>query len=309
MLLLGVGLGWFALVRALPVDALQAGRSVMRTLPLLTCLFMLPFADIAGARPVRNWTYLELMEEADLVVIADASAHTDVENTDGFLPNHLVQIETKLRIHAVVKCGVDDERILRAMSARDKGREWARKLRRQLAEYEDATRGLVTSFDPFSTKPQKNVEPLELDESQKARLVASKTVAEKHIQRAWESIADGEWKKRLDEALEDKDIASQFRILEGFLERPVLDIEIEFVHFRYKDDVDRIGNGPWLIRFRTEGPVTGRRLLPFSKPVRGSKPKYLLFLKRRDDGKYEAVSGQEDPVDSVKRLAECDVQW
>ncbi|HQR42137.1 MAG TPA: hypothetical protein PLX97_05620, partial [Gemmatales bacterium] len=30
---------------------------------------------------------------------------------------------------------------------------------------------------------------------------------------------------------------------------------------------------------------------------------YMLFLKKRADGKYEPVSGQIDPVDSVKMMS------
>jgi hypothetical protein len=35
-----------------------------------------------------------------------------------------------------------------------------------------------------------------------------------------------------------------------------------------------------------------------------SKPEYLLFLKKRKDGLYEAVSGQMDPGLSVRALFE-----
>ena len=62
--------------------------------------------------------------------------------------------------------------------------------------------------------------------------------------------------------------------------------QLNLVHFRMKEGVG-INNGPQLVHFRTGE----------------NRPSYLLFLNRREDGQYEAVTGQMDPVLSVKLLA------
>jgi hypothetical protein len=58
-------------------------------------------------------------------------------------------------------------------------------------------------------------------------------------------------------------------------------------------------NGPLLVTFPTT------RLLIKSSRAKTSlaPPRYLLFLKRRGDGRYEAVSGQIDPALAVRELS------
>jgi len=135
-------------------------------------------ASIAEARLKRSWTYEQLLNEADIVAVVDASPPKDTENTDVFLVYPVVQILTTLRVHAVLK---------------------------------------------------------------------------------------GDTKKE----------------------------SLEFVHYRY-GKIDRsIINGAQFVHFlavRKHGKIEYQ------------KPKYLVFLKRRKDGRYEAVSGQIDPVDSVRLL-------
>ena len=60
------------------------------------------------------------------------------------------------------------------------------------------------------------------------------------------------------------------------------------LHYRVKDGVG-VPNGPLLVTFR-----------PPASPLTG--PDYLLFLKRRPDGRYEPLSGPIDPVLSVKEM-------
>jgi hypothetical protein len=69
----------------------------------------------------------------------------------------------------------------------------------------------------------------------------------------------------------------------------------ELVVFHYRLEVPKggIGNGPLLIQFHRGRRRSGR--LP---------PDYMLFLKKRQDGRYEAVSGQYDPRLSVKEVVE-----
>jgi hypothetical protein len=58
-------------------------------------------------------------------------------------------------------------------------------------------------------------------------------------------------------------------------------------HFRYPDPTPPLRRGPSFVTFQG-----GER-----------PPAYLLFLKRRDDGRYEPLAGQMDPVDSCFVLA------
>jgi hypothetical protein len=66
------------------------------------------------------------------------------------------------------------------------------------------------------------------------------------------------------------------------------------LHYRIKNGGSP-PNGPMLVTFRTnaEAGKGGALSLP---------PEYLLFLKRRTDGRYEAVTGQIDPVLSVRSV-------
>jgi hypothetical protein len=69
---------------------------------------------------------------------------------------------------------------------------------------------------------------------------------------------------------------------------------IKFVHFRYRQDSKLpLANGPSFA-------VMGTTSLANGKPTR--PPQYLLYLRRRKDGRYEPVSGNMDPADSIIRL-------
>lgn len=70
--------------------------------------------------------------------------------------------------------------------------------------------------------------------------------------------------------------------------------DIKVLHFTFTDDdlKETIGNGPRLVVFKIE-----------KGPKNGWRSEYLLFLKRRKDGRYEPVSGPIDPVDSVREVS------
>jgi hypothetical protein len=75
---------------------------------------------------------------------------------------------------------------------------------------------------------------------------------------------------------------------------------IEVLHYRLPDG-QMTRNGPWLVSFwhekqRLSGTINGEAF----KAVR--EIEYLLFLRLRQDGRFEAVSGQVDPALSVKEL-------
>jgi len=74
--------------------------------------------------------------------------------------------------------------------------------------------------------------------------------------------------------------------------------EIRVLHFRLNGKKE-IDNGPMLVAFRTKPAEVALRDGP---TVAVGKGTYLLFLKVRKDGRYEPVSGQYDPVLSVREL-------
>ena len=89
---------------------------------------------------------------------------------------------------------------------------------------------------------------------------------------------------------------------------------IHLVHFQYTENSRPYNNGPGLVSFfmnpvsldatQENGKDGERRELKQKRQSLISKPEYLLFLKKRKDGLYEAVSGQIDPSFSVRALFE-----
>jgi hypothetical protein len=73
--------------------------------------------------------------------------------------------------------------------------------------------------------------------------------------------------------------------------------EIKVLHFRLKPG-KLVQNGPMLVSFRTEP----AEVVLNDRKIAVGKGTYLLFLKARKDGRYEPVSGQYDPVTSVREL-------
>ena len=82
---------------------------------------------------------------------------------------------------------------------------------------------------------------------------------------------------------------------------------IKVLHFKFGDFKKGVDPGalelaplgtPRLVAFRTE-PVTVRA----GKETHVLPPEYLLFLKHREDGRYEPVTGQIDPDRSVRQVS------
>jgi len=77
--------------------------------------------------------------------------------------------------------------------------------------------------------------------------------------------------------------------------------DMTMLHYRMKSG-ELMENGPCLVSFRTQDI---RYTVEDGPKVHRSGPgTYLLFLKKLDDRRYEAVTGQIDPVFSVKELTE-----
>ena len=79
---------------------------------------------------------------------------------------------------------------------------------------------------------------------------------------------------------------------------------IQLVHYQMRKDVTIYSGGPNLVTFRTEGRKNIR--LHFDGGIetrdREGRPQYLVFLKRRADGRYAPVTGQFDPDQSVREF-------
>src|SRR5204862_106656 len=71
-------------------------------------------------------------------------------------------------------------------------------------------------------------------------------------------------------------------------------------HFRFKDGASP-PNGPTLVSFRTK-PLVIRGDGTTTADMTVGTPRYLLFLKRNDDGSFEPISGQTDAQLSVKEI-------
>ena len=86
------------------------------------------------------------------------------------------------------------------------------------------------------------------------------------------------------------------------------------LHFQYKNPSRPLEDGPGLVSFLSEplsvdvgqsgktGEEGWRTLQPTKSKSLMPVPEYLLFLKKRADDRFEAVSGQVDPNSSVRTL-------
>ena len=78
------------------------------------------------------------------------------------------------------------------------------------------------------------------------------------------------------------------------------DKRIEVFHYGFKENEKIPDNGPMLVSFHKESMEIhykeGAAIL--------GEPQYMIFLKKRKDGRYECVSGQFDPLLSVKQILE-----
>jgi hypothetical protein len=68
--------------------------------------------------------------------------------------------------------------------------------------------------------------------------------------------------------------------------------------FHYRQDETRGANGPQLVQFHSKEV----RIEYGGWSTTLSSPEYMLFLKKRDDGRFECVSGQIDPILSVRQI-------
>jgi len=77
------------------------------------------------------------------------------------------------------------------------------------------------------------------------------------------------------------------------------------LHYRLPEGF-AIGNGPLLVKFRHDSLMLSGKVNGTAFQADLAAPEYLLFLRLRKDGRYEPVSGQFDPVLSVRELHPAD---
>lgn len=76
---------------------------------------------------------------------------------------------------------------------------------------------------------------------------------------------------------------------------------IELVHYNYAAKAKRPEDGPHFLNFDKPNPVWEEFTF---KPPKGIE--YLVFLKKRSDGKYIPAAGQRDMLLSVRRVESAD---
>ena len=76
---------------------------------------------------------------------------------------------------------------------------------------------------------------------------------------------------------------------------------VEVVHFRCRPAGLRLANGPLLVAFELRAGIEDRKGLDLTAAF-GGQVQYLVFLKKRSDGRYEFVSGMIDPALSAIKL-------
>jgi hypothetical protein len=105
-----------------------------------------------------------------------------------------------------------------------------------------------------------------------------------------ETLKDNPWKA------EFQGMSTSFEVkvlLKGKVEGDKLTV----LHYRLKPGL-LLQDGPSLVSFRTRGITITTKEGQFGL----AKPSYLLFLKKRADVRYQAVSGQVDPSRSVREM-------
>src|SRR5439155_7988201 len=73
---------------------------------LLASTCLLVSSGIVAARVVRIWSYQDLLEKSDLVVMATPTANNDTQehiDLPGFTGEHVVGVETRFSVSAVLK--------------------------------------------------------------------------------------------------------------------------------------------------------------------------------------------------------------
>jgi hypothetical protein len=79
------------------------------------------------------------------------------------------------------------------------------------------------------------------------------------------------------------------------------DKKLTVLHYRLPKGVEII-NGPLLVKFRKDGVSLKGTINGTAFKGGVGRPDYMLFLRLRPDGRYEPLSGEIDPVLSIREL-------
>lgn len=116
-----------------------------------------------------------------------------------------------------------------------------------------------------------------------------------------------EWNERFFDGSRFQGLETTFEVASTLKGR--LPESLKLLHFRYKRETPAYDDGPGLISFLRKSRSTKVKkrsevlseLVPLS--ARESvRPEYLLFLRLRKDGRYEAISGQMDSNLSARTI-------
>lgn len=122
-----------------------------------------------------------------------------------------------------------------------------------------------------------------------------------------------QWNERFFEKSRFQGLETIFEIASTFKgETPK---SLKLLYFHYKSGERPYEDGPGLVSFHTKPhsihvSELGREESNELKPLRVSQtnaPEYLLFLKQRKDGRYEAISGQMDPKLSSRTVFQTEM--
>ena len=122
------------------------------------------------------------------------------------------------------------------------------------------------------------------------------------------------WAEPLFDPQQFRGVITHFRVASTLKGSPSQSIKI--FHYAYANSQAPINDGPTLVSF-ISGPVsldmkplqqgiTETKFLAKKRETRSNGPEYLLFLKKRQDGSFVAVSGQIDPSFSVRAIFNMD---
>jgi len=118
------------------------------------------------------------------------------------------------------------------------------------------------------------------------------------------------WKEPLFDPGSFSGVITQFRVISTIKGSPSQTIGL--LHYQYTTSNTPMNDGPNLLSFYSSPVSTNVQTVPAreseqknlteKRQTSGNIPEYLLFLRKNEDGTYEAVSGQVDPAFSVRAL-------
>ena len=118
------------------------------------------------------------------------------------------------------------------------------------------------------------------------------------------------WTEAIFDPQHFRGVITHFRVASIFKGSPPESIQV--LHYAYANSGSLVNDGPGLVSFTSDSillaiqprkPKTKEpELLSKTRRSQNRAPEYLLFLKKRQDDTFAAVSGQVDPIFSVRAV-------